>query len=149
MEAACNDWVQVCPSSGLSFTHLVSLDNAPDLSTATFVVRFSPLQAGDFFAVSFFPNDPQFKRQLIVTPSYFTSAFDHVGILRHELGHILGYRHEQVQAGSACALEDGNWKPITPYDAHSVMHYMCGGGGSFSLQLTDVDKQGHRKTYGV
>ena len=28
------------------------------------------------------------------------------------------------------------------------MHYFCGGGGSFTLNLSDVDKVGHRKLYG-
>ncbi len=48
------------------------------------------------------------------------------GILRHELGHILGLRHEHIRSGFSC---NGGFEPtnnarnVTAYDSASVMHY--------------------------
>lgn len=45
------------------------------------------------------------------------------GILRHELGHTLSYRHEHTRPEAGKCFEDADWKPLTSYDGFSVMHY--------------------------
>jgi hypothetical protein len=147
MDAAAQDWVAACTECGISFEHLVKLDVGPAFGQAVFVVRFASGTSDDFFAYSFFPNSLPSQRLLLVTASYFTTGLNHVGILRHELGHILGYRHEQIQGVAGCATEQGTWKSLTPYDAKSVMHYLCGNGGTYTLTLTDFDKSGHASAY--
>ena len=44
---------------------------------------------------------------------------------RHELGHILGFRHEHIrsEANSSCD-EGGAFRAVTDYDQASVMHYL-------------------------
>jgi hypothetical protein len=52
-----------------------------------------------YFALSFFPHDVRSARQLQVDDSAFTTTAggrDLEGIMRHELGHILGFRHEHI-----------------------------------------------------
>jgi len=73
-------------------------------------------------------------------------------VLRHELGHVLGWRHEQIrsEAPAICPDEDtANTVDLTQYDPQSVMHYFCGGVGSRDLAITDVDKIGSQKVYGL
>jgi hypothetical protein len=125
----------------------VEFDANPSLANVLFIVTFDPTE-NDFVAASFFPNDPVYRRYLIIAPSFFTTSFSRPGVLRHELGHVLGYRHEHIQGISGCYSEDSNWSPLTPYDPHSVMHYFCGGAGTMNLSFTDADRRGHRELYG-
>lgn len=71
------------------------------------------------------------------------------GVMIHELGHTLGFRHEHIRFPNGC-FEDNNWRGLTPYDPSSTMHYpWCPGGVSTaSLQLTPLDSQGAANIYG-
>lgn len=146
--AAAKDWVDACAACGVSFEHRQSLDAGSNFSSVTFVVQFNPA-ATKYIARSFFPNDPAYHHQLELAPSYFATnlSVDRVGVVRHELGHVLGYRHEHIQNVAGCNLEGNDWRPITVYDPKSVMHYLCGGGGTTKLELTGFDRQGHRTVY--
>jgi hypothetical protein len=147
MSAAAAAWVNICPNEcRLRMDHRAEFDDDPKLGVVTFIVTYSPNETR-FIAVSFFPNDPIYKRYLIIAPSYFTTPFDKVGVLRHEIGHILGYRHEHILGVPGCYWEDNNWKALTSYDRRSVMHYFCGGGGMLELELSDTDKTGHKALY--
>jgi hypothetical protein len=146
MVKATKDWETACVPCGIAFEYKSELDTGTNFSAVTFVVRFKPDETS-FIAASFFPNDPPFRRVLVVAPSYFTTNVDHVGVFRHELGHVLGYRHEHIQGIAGCFSEGGEWRPLTPYDPHSAMHYMCGGGGTLKLDLTAMDVAGHTKAY--
>ena len=102
--------------------------------------------------MAFFPNDPASRRQVILMPSFFTiTKPDPVGVLRHELGHVLGFRHEHIraEASAVCPDEDiDNILPLTTYDPTSVMHYFCGGAGSKDLKFTNKDEEGSLAVYG-
>ena len=72
-------------------------------------------------------------------------------MLRHELGHVLGFRHEhiRVEAPAACPDEDiADISILTGYDPKSVMHYFCGSVGNKKLLITDLDVVGSQKLYG-
>jgi len=104
-----------------------------------------------FIASAFFPYYPVNERKILIDPSYFTSDFDKIGVLRHELGHVLGFRHEHIrsEAPLACQGESTNGTVNnTEYDPKSVMHYFCGGMGTIELKITDVDRLGAQKNYG-
>lgn len=146
MREAANDWL-FCAECGLTIKHQEKFDANPKPGEVTFIVRYVPNET-DFIAAAFFPNYPPAMRQVFIAPSYFTTTANHVGVLRHELGHVLGYRHEHIVGIPGCALEDGNWVPVTPYDSHSVMHYLCGDGGTMTMALQETDKAGHRIAYG-
>jgi hypothetical protein len=156
--AAAGDWVSACPECKIQFVHRREFDSLPLLADfgplartddLRFVVTYSD-QNGSFIAQSFFPGDAWNRRVLLVDPSYFTlqdDTFTGRGVMRHELGHCIGFRHEQIRGVKGCAIEDGHWKPLTTYDPHSVMHYFCGGGGSPKLEISDLDREGLKLLY--
>jgi hypothetical protein len=81
-----------------------------------------------------------------------------VGTLRHELGHVLGFRHEHPWAPlrGGCNEDptdvptDITGRRLTPYDQVSVMHYLdCGGVAGIDYTLSIQDGIGARKIYGM
>lgn len=148
LRQAAGAWMEACPDCGLKFSLAIPQDKGRNQAEVDFTVRSMDSQ-GAFIAAAFFPHDPPLKRYLDIDPSYFASGLARVGVLRHELGHILGYRHEHIRGVPGCYSEDSGWQPLTKYDPQSVMHYFCGGRGGLSLELTTLDKEGHRKLYGV
>ena len=153
---AAKEWETACLECKIKF---VEVDKpAPVEGDVFFIVKYIGDQGG-LLAQAFFPGDAVSERYVYVAKSYYTSSgYDKVGVLRHELGHILGYRHEQIRPETPvqCGFdkEDSSWVriPGVSYDAESVMHYPCEMGGvlaagSYSFALSDKDKAGHRKQY--
>ena len=146
MRLAGKGWQNLCVNCGVRFTYLSQHDAAPTHDKVNFIVRFHNVN-GAYIAAAFFPHYAPSRRYVNIDPSYFTTSFDKVGVLRHELGHTLGYRHEHIQDIPGCFREENNWLPLTPYDPKSVMHYFCGGAGSLTLNITSLDRAGHRQLY--
>jgi hypothetical protein len=148
MQAATRAWEETC---GINFEYRNDLDASDSLRPpVVFPVRQIDA-SGAFIAAAFFPNDIANRRRLLIDPSYFTTGFDHVGVLRHELGHTLGFRHEHIRSLAPRVCPDEDTTAIIElgaYDPKSVMHYFCGGVGSRDLAITDVDRAGSQKVYG-
>jgi len=151
MNAATKAWMDIC---GVEFNHVVELDNPQVRGTRKTLFDVRKVDAhGAFIAAAFFPNDPPERRILVIDPSYFSPSlgFDTIGVLRHELGHVLGFRHEHIRSGAppSCPKEDlAHTIPLGSYDPQSVMHYFCGNVGSKTLEITSVDRDGARQLYG-
>ena len=65
---------------------------------------------------------------------------------------MLGFRHEHIraEAPASCPDEDlADTSVLTGYDPKSVMHYFCGNVGSRELLITDVDRTGAQRLYGL
>lgn len=149
MRSATSEWEETC---GITFEYRSNLDDSGTLRPPGIVFPVRYISAnGAFIASAFFPNDPVNRHRVLIDPSYFTTRFDRVGVLRHELGHVLGFRHEHIRSGApaVCPRESTtDTIDLTAYDPQSVMHYFCGGVGSRTLAITDVDRTGAQGVYG-
>ena len=102
-----------------------------------------------FLARAFFPSSSWSNQTVVFDQSVFgnISPWSVAGVARHELGHVLGFRHEHTRANTGC-FEDNNWRALTTYDSASVMHYpQCNGSNGGDLNLTTRDRQGARALY--
>jgi hypothetical protein len=151
MQAAVSAWQEV---GGIQFQHRAELDESSGTQNPGVLFTVREINAsGQFIASAFFPTDPRNRRRVLIDPSYFNPSlgFDKVGVLRHELGHVLGFRHEHISSNAPAACPDEplfGTTPLTAYDPRSVMHYFCGGVGSRELLLTQLDTIGIQKLYG-
>ena len=146
-QLASAEWQKICGAKcGVTFTF--KEDPTPTTTEVTFVIREVDSR-GRYVAAAFFPSVAPVRRYLNIDRTYhnLTSPGLRQGVIRHELGHVLGYRHEHIHGIPGCYPEDGVWKQVTVYDPTSVMHYHCGGGGTRELELSNVDITGHTDTY--
>lgn len=152
--AAVEEWETI---ADVKFVYLPEHDARCTTRNAqvVFNVRPSDDPWARYIARAFFPNYTERKqREIIINMASHDGMFgaDHIegdytlqGVLRHELGHVLGFRHEHIrdEANAYFCREGDDYRPITEYDAKSVMHYpQCNGQGDWGLHLSDVDQRG-------
>ena len=108
-----------------------------------------PVSTSQYIARAFFPSTSKRSRNVLIDDSIWTSgSWTPANILGHELGHTLGLRHEHTRPESGTCFEDNNWRPLTPYDSASIMHYPQCNGTSDDLSFTAEDGNGIRALYG-
>jgi hypothetical protein len=152
MHSATGAWEQ---AADVDFIHVAAEDDDCTASNSDVLFDIRPVDVnGQYLARAFFPNEPRGERNVLIDESAFQldprGALQLVGILRHELGHTLGWRHEHTRPESGACFEDNDWRPLTDYDRFSVMHYpQCNGGGDWSLTLTHMDRNGAACVYGA
>jgi serine protease len=152
MDSATQAWMSV---AAVKFSHVTGEDTSCTADNSQVMFDIRPVNVdGKYLARSFFPNDERPQRNVLIDDTAFevdpAGKLQLVGILRHELGHTLGFRHEHTRPEAGTCFEDSDWRPVTDYDALSVMHYpQCNGAGDWSLVLTDKDKSGAACVYGA
>ncbi|WP_437621653.1 hypothetical protein [Sorangium sp. So ce1151] len=150
MASATADWEA---AASVDFIHVSAYDGACTASNAGVIFDVNPTSGQPYLSRAFFPSYPRSIRNILVNSSSFGPIIPYTlaGLLRHELGHVLGFRHEHTrpEAGATSCFEDSNWRALTSYDAASVMHYpQCEGTNGGDLVLTQRDRDGAMLLYG-
>ena len=136
-------------SSRITYVHVSSQDGSCNVRNRSVLFSVEPVQTSQYIARAFFPSTPKRQRNVLVDDSIWTSgSWTPANIMGHELGHTLGFRHEHTRPEAGTCFEDNNWRPLTPYDSSSIMHYPQCNGTSDDLSMTSTDRQGAVALYG-
>ena len=98
-------------------------------------------------AMAFFPGDLD---KTVYMFNIFDQQFNKVAILAHELGHLLGFRHEHIWVHYTSEESDGAIL-ITEYDPDSIMNYKklhVDERLKRKTSLSHLDKIGANTAYG-
>ena len=109
----------------VNFIHVSSQDSACDARGSIVVFDVSPVNVGgQYLARVFFPNSSRRSRNVLIDNSAFSPTAPGLdGILRHALGHTIGFRHEHTHPETGACNEDNQWRTRTAYDSSSAMPY--------------------------
>jgi serralysin len=147
LDSATADWEG---SANVNFVYVPGEDGRCNNRNTSVVFDVDSVCRGQYLARSFFPSDSRRNRELLIDCTSFgtIAPWTLTGIMRHELGHTIGFRHEHVVAPGNPCPEGGSWEQLTPYDSSSVMHYpQCNGTQTGDLVLTSDDRAGARIAY--
>lgn len=137
-------------SSRINYVHVSTQDGSCTTRNNSVLFSVEPVQTSQYIARAFFPSSPKRSRNVLVDDSIWTSgSWTPANIMGHELGHTLGFRHEHTRPEAGTCFEDNNWRPLTPYDSSSIMHYPQCNGTSANLSMTATDRQGAVALYGA
>jgi hypothetical protein len=134
----------------VNFTYVPSADSDCNVRNNSVVFSVEPTSTQQYIARAFFPSSADRSRNILVNAVSLQNSgnWEPGDILGHELGHTLGFRHEHTRPEAGTCFEDNNWRPLTPYDSKSIMHYPQCNGGSSDLEFQQSDADGVRALYG-
>lgn len=136
-------------SSKVNFVYVPSQNGSCNTRNNNVLFSVEPVNTSQYIARAFFPSTSKSQRNVLIDDSIWSSGNWEAGdIVAHELGHALGFRHEHTRPESGACFEDNNWRPLTPYDSASIMHYPQCNGSTSDLEFQASDGAGLRALYG-
>lgn len=143
MAAATAAWEAV---ANVNFIYVPSANSNCRRQNTAIRVPLRPWNSGG--ACAFFPSGGGcVTRTVVINIADLDANYAPVttlGVLKHELGHVLGLRHEHIRNSNPTCAEGGSWRNVTAYDTSSVMHYpWCPGAtNTGDLFITGLDATG-------
>lgn len=137
-------------SSAIDYVYVSSQDSKCTTRNNSVVFSIEPTNTQQYIARAFFPSTTKRSRNILVNATSLmnSGSWTPGNIMGHELGHTLGFRHEHTRPEAGTCFEDNNWRPLTPYDSASIMHYPQCNGTSDDLSMTNEDRAGAAALYG-
>jgi serralysin len=148
MDRATAAWSAAEPN--VQYQHLAAEDASCTSRNNNVLFNVRQVKSSRYLARAFFPSSSRRGREILVSSSSFgnISPWTLVGVLTHELGHTIGFRHEHTRPEAGTCYEDSSWRALTAYDSSSVMHYpQCNGTQKGDLVITQLDAQGVSALY--
>ncbi len=147
MDDAAGAWEA---TANVNFVHDASQDGSCTSRNPAVVFDVRSTRSIQYLARAFFPSSSRRNREIVISTSSFGNIdpWTLAGVLRHELGHTIGFRHEHTRPEAGTCFEDTSWRALTVYDSSSVMHYpQCNGTQDGDLVLTNLDRTGASTLY--
>jgi len=136
--------------ANVKFVYLSAHDGSCTTANNNVVFNVRQVSGQPYLARAFFPANGRNSREVLVdTSSFGNTGWPLAHVMGHELGHTLGFRHEHSRPEAGTCFEDNNWRPLTPYDSASIMHYPQCNGSSNDLNWSTRDAQGAAALYGA
>lgn len=147
-QAATKDWQRY---ANVRFIYMRKQDSKCNDSNRDVLFRVSMFNNpnSNLAGRAFFPYAAASKRKIIFNKKFVQGNYNLLlWLTKHELGHVLGFRHEHAhsQNNSSCS-EGGRFDAVTAYDRKSVMHYQQCNGAKRSPWLSRLDKKGAKLVY--
>lgn len=146
MASAASPWEKYVD---VDFVYASAQDGGCSAYNLSVVFDVQLVSGTGYLARAFFPSHGRAFRNLNIDVAAFSSGYALRDILTHELGHILGFRHEHTRPEAGQCYENSAWRAVTPYERASVMHYpQCGGTTPGFGGTTNLDLEGAQSIYG-
>jgi hypothetical protein len=145
MAYATSEWVTYLDRNTLSYEYHPELNGNCNVRQAGVDFDVRMVRTRQYLARAFFPSTSRRGREILVALDTFgdITPWTVNGVMLHEVGHTIGFRHEHTRPESGVCFENNQWRELTEYDSASVMHYPhCNGTQTGDLVLTDLDKEG-------
>jgi hypothetical protein len=159
VEAAMAQWEHVANVNFVLMTPATCSNAAAQPAGVSFVITHY-FDNGTGTASGAFP-DWQWSLQALLVP---TGGLNSVNWAAHEIGHILGFRHEQIHSGDPSSgafcsedttgdgtndVDDVDFDELTSFDTNSTMKYAgCGSQAVSLVPVSGRDGMGARAVYG-
>lgn len=160
-EKSANQWNDLCTECVVNFVLKKECRSSHCGRKLDFVIRF---YREEYYMLAMFPNkikdwrklgtgiQPQLKVGKKMFEPNLPALPEH--IIRHEFGHVLGYRHENIhtkrhnipdQCFSASSRKQ--WREVASFDPRSVMYTFC--DESVVVDFSPTDIKVHSETYAL